>query len=99
VLGAGVPAAWANEMPGVAVRDLPVGRERINFTMMRQGDEMVGRVSGSVTVPAGGILVYAPFDCRPGSARIDGMRAALTPDGSVSVRRLPAEVRFDVKGC
>jgi hypothetical protein len=99
VLGAGIPAAWVNEVPGVAVRGLPIGRERISFTMMRRGDEMIARVSGGVRVPAGGILVYAPFDCRPGSARIDGAQAALTPDGSVSVRRLPAQVRFDLKGC
>ena len=99
VLGAGVPVAWVNETPGLAVRNLPVGRERISFTMLRQGDEMVARVSGSVTVPAGGILVYAPFDCRPGSARVAGMPVALAADGSVSVRRLPAEVRFGVKGC
>jgi hypothetical protein len=99
VLGAGIPAAWVNEVPGVAVRGLPIGRERISFTMMRRGDEMIARVGGSVRVPAGGILVYAPFDCRPASARIDGAQAALTPDGSVSVRRLPAQVRFDLKGC
>ena len=97
--GAGVPSAWVSETPGVAVRDLPIGRERINFTMTRRDDEMTVRVSGSVTVPSGGIVVYAPFDCRPASVHIAGMPGALAPDGSVRLRRMPAEVIFGVSGC
>jgi hypothetical protein len=99
VLGAGVPSAWVSETPGVAVRDLPIGRERIDFTMNRRDDEMTVRVGGSVAVPPGGIVVYAPFDCRPASARIDGTPGALAPDGSIRLRRLPAEVIFGVSSC
>jgi hypothetical protein len=99
VLGAGVPSAWVCEPPGLAVKNLPVGRERLGFTMTRQGDEVTTRVSGSVAVPPGGILVYAPLDCRPTSVRIDGVSGALASDGSVRIRRLPGEVLFGVSGC
>jgi hypothetical protein len=52
-----------------------------------------------VAVPPGGIVVYAPFDCRPASARIDGTPDTVAPDGSVRLGRLPAEVIFGVSGC
>jgi hypothetical protein len=99
VLGAGVPSAWASEPPGLAIRNLPVGRGRLSLTLTREGSEVTARVSGSVAVPPGGIAVYAPLDCHPASARVDGMPRALEQDGSVRLRRLPGEVIFEVSGC
>ena len=99
VLGAGVSSAWVSEPPGVAVRNLPVGRGRLDFTMTRRGDEVTTRVSGSVAVPPGGIVLYPPLDCRTTSVRVGGASSALAPDGSVRLRRVPEEVMFGVSGC
>lgn len=56
VVGAGIPAAWVNESPGITVRDLPIGRGKINIRMTAESV----RLEGSFEVPPGGIVVYRP---------------------------------------
>jgi hypothetical protein len=56
VVGAGVPAAWVNENPGLTVENLPVGQRRMNIRFTAAGV----RLDGTLHVPPGGILVYRP---------------------------------------
>jgi hypothetical protein len=59
VVGAGVPAAWVNERPGLTVKDLPIGRGTLNIRMTADGVKL----DGTLGVPPGGILIH-----RSGSA-------------------------------
>ena len=56
IIGAGVPAAWAAELPGMTVRNLPIGWGRINIRMT--ADSV--RLDGTLEVPPGGIIVHRP---------------------------------------
>ena len=55
VIGAGIPPVWVGG-PGITVRDLPIGRGKLNIRMTTDGV----RLDGTVEVPPGGILVYRP---------------------------------------
>ncbi len=56
VIGAGVPAEWVTEAPGLTVRGLPIGRGRLDIRMTADSVAL----EGSVPVPPGGILVRKP---------------------------------------
>ena len=56
VIGAGVPAAWATEGPGMTVTNLPIGRGRINIRMTADS----ARLDGTLEAPPGGIIVHRP---------------------------------------
>ncbi|MEO8199748.1 MAG: coagulation factor 5/8 type domain-containing protein, partial [Gemmatimonadota bacterium] len=94
VIGAGIPSAWVTDPPGVVIRDLPIGQGRLNITLSAQASAMTVKLSGTLSVPSGGIIVYAPFDWNANSARVNGSTDQLRPDGSVLVKQMPAEVVF-----
>jgi hypothetical protein len=94
VVAAGVPAGWVTEEPGISVKDLPIGRGKLDMTMSGNQTETRVRLSGTLLVPPGGIQVYAPFDWKATSVGVDGTPAVLISPGSVVVRQLPSDIVF-----
>lgn len=91
VVGAGVTEAWATSATGAGVQGLSTPFGTLDFTMRGDARTVRVRLAGDVRVPPGGIVVRSPMERAPRSATVGG-RATLLRDGSVVVRRLPAEV-------
>ncbi|MEO8430008.1 MAG: discoidin domain-containing protein [Acidobacteriota bacterium] len=94
VLGAGIPASWVSEGPGVAIRRLRTSRGLLDYSLRREGGRLRFRVSGSLDLPPGGIVLRPPLPgpgCSATSAKGEPMPCQ---NGEVTVDRLPAEVTF-----
>jgi hypothetical protein len=94
VLGAGAPWRWLAEGEGVRVERLPTPSGALSYTMRARGDAVEVRIESGVTVPAAGLVVAPPARTRFRRVTVDGHRAALA-NGTVTVRTLPAVVRFE----
>jgi hypothetical protein len=92
VLGAGVPASWLDP-PGVRVSGLRTRYGAVDFTMrLDEGQGVVVQIGGELEPPPGGIVVRLPIDPATGRATVNGKAAAVTAEGEVIVRELPAVV-------
>jgi hypothetical protein len=92
VIGAGVPAAWVREAPGVSVAGLRTWHGALDFEMQGKGAGIEVRIGGGLRVPRGGIVIAAP-GVRPGwKARVNGAKAQVSLSGEVIVRAVPATV-------
>jgi hypothetical protein len=100
VIAAGVPAAWASEAQGVSVKRLSTAYGALSFTMRAERGELVMRMEKGTRIPRGGIVVVPPAPSRGAgglsNARVNGVRAVADPHESVTIRRLPAEVRWKI---
>jgi hypothetical protein len=94
VIGAGVPWVWVAEGDGVRVRGLSTSHGPLSFTMQTVADTLDVRIAGGPEAPRGGFVVRPPGRRPFRSARVDGRFAPIAPDGSVTVHRAPAVVRF-----
>jgi len=92
VVGAGVPATWVDQAPGVVARRVPTVHGPLDLTMRGDGRSVRVRLGGGLTVPPGGVVVVSPYDRPVRRATLDGAAARLTQAGEVVVRRLPATV-------
>ena len=92
VVGAGVPATWVDQAPGVVARRLPTVHGPLHLAMRGDGRSVRVRLGGGLTVPPGGVVVVSPYDRPVRRATLDGAAARLTQAGEVVVRRLPATV-------
>ncbi|HUK61799.1 MAG TPA: hypothetical protein VLV15_00660, partial [Dongiaceae bacterium] len=94
VIAAGVPLAWA-QGTGVAVRGLPSPYGGLEYTLRAQPGGVEVSLAAGLRVPRGGIVVAPPGEKRFTRASIDGTRTTLDAEGRVTVRTLPARVRFE----
>jgi hypothetical protein len=92
IVGAGVRQAWVDEAPGVAVEALSTRWGKLDFTMRRAGSGVEVRLGGDLHAPRGGIVVAPPGVTARWKATVNGVRAPITSDGRVVVRKLPATV-------
>lgn len=92
VVGAGVPAAWVDQAPGVVARRLPTVHGPLDLAMRGDGRSVRVRLGGGLEVPPGGIVVASPYDRPVRRATVDGASVRLTQSGDVVVRHLPATV-------
>jgi hypothetical protein len=93
VVGAGIPAAWVTEAPGVAVRGLSTHYGPLTFSMRAAGNEVRVRFEPGLRTPPGGIVLRSPLDRRIRSATVDGRTVAVSADGAeVRLRALPRRV-------
>lgn len=79
VLGAGVPAHWSREAPGVAVRGWPTLWGVLSYTLRESGDELIYETSG-MTNPPGGILLRNASGRPALRVTIDGVESRVTAD-------------------
>jgi len=94
VIGAGIPASWVTEKPGVTVRRLSTHYGPLSYTIRNESGRARVSMSAGLTTPPGGIVVYSPFTRPVSEVRVNGVLSAVGPSGGVLVRSLPAEVVF-----
>ncbi|MET0398692.1 MAG: discoidin domain-containing protein [Longimicrobiaceae bacterium] len=92
VVGAGIPAAWAAEAPGVAVERLRTHYGPLDLRVRAEGTTVRVNVGGAgLRVPPGGVVVRSPLDRPIRRATVNG-RAVRPGDHEITVRRIPAEI-------
>ena len=91
VVGAGITEAWATSATGVGIQGLRTPFGTLSYTMRGDTRAIRVRLSGTLRIPPGGIVVRSPLERAVRSATIGGRSAPLR-DGAVVVRRLPADV-------
>jgi hypothetical protein len=94
VVGAGIPAAWVTEAPGVSVRRLSTHYGPLTFAMRASGDEVRVRFEPGLRAPPGGIVLRSPFDRPIRRASVDGR--IVQPSAGGSEIRLASEPRLVV---
>ncbi len=93
VLGAGIPAEWAREAPGVEVRGLRTYHGPLDLTVRAEGSAVRVEVGGEgLRVPPGGVVVRTPFAEPVRRATVNGREVRPTGTHEVTVRRLPATI-------
>jgi len=92
VIGAGIPAEWVREPPGVAVARLPTYYGILNYRMQAAGSTVRVFLGGDIAVPPGGIVVRSPLETPVIGASVDGKPAARFDAHGATVTEFPAEV-------
>ena len=92
VVGAGIPAAWAREGRGVAVRNVPTYHGRLGYTLRASESEATYELTGEISVPFGGIVVRSPLDGAIREALVDGRPAERNAEGEIVVHAVPARI-------
>ncbi|HEU0015993.1 MAG TPA: discoidin domain-containing protein [Longimicrobium sp.] len=95
VVGAGIPEAWVMAEPGVELGGLRTWYGPLSLRMRGAGDVVRVRVGGGLRVPTGGVVVHSPRDRAVRRATVDGVRVPVAIPGTVTVRRVPAEIVFE----
>jgi F5/8 type C domain-containing protein len=92
VVGAGVPWSWIADKPGLTVNRVRTIYGPVGYSMFARGDSVDVALGAGTRMPTGGIVVLPPPRRPFRHATVDGKPAALTPEGGVVVRALPARV-------
>lgn len=93
VVGAGVPAAWVREAPGVEMDGLRTHFGTLRLAMRAGGDTVRVSLGGGVRVPPGGIVVRTPLDRPIRRATVNGRPVPVSDPGrEITVRVAPAAV-------
>ena len=92
VLAAGVPARWLGGGSEVAVTGLPTHYGVLDLGLRRDGDALRLTLSGTVEVPAGGIVLRPPLDGPVGAVEVNGRRTGRFDAESATITECPAEV-------
>ena len=91
VVGAGVPLSWI-EAGGVAVRGLRTPYGPLRYTMQERSGAVEVALEAGLEVPPGGIVVVPPTRRPFETATVNGAPAAITNEGGVVVRTVPARI-------
>ncbi|MES2306272.1 MAG: discoidin domain-containing protein [Gemmatimonadota bacterium] len=94
IVGAGIRDAWLADS-GVAVNRLSTWWGPLSYTAKHVGAATVVTIAAGVAVPPGGVLLHAPGSVRPTRALVNGAAVPISPDGTVTLRALPARIEFD----
>ncbi|HEY6867859.1 MAG TPA: discoidin domain-containing protein, partial [Candidatus Eisenbacteria bacterium] len=92
VVGAGIPMAWVEEPPGLAVHGLRTPYGPLDLEMESELGVVEVRIGGGLTVPPGGIAVRAPFDGPVRHATVEGVATAPNAAGEIVVHTLPVRM-------
>lgn len=91
VIGAGVPAAWIESEPGIAVQ-LPTLYGRLAYRLLGNSARERLNVGAGIEVPPGGLVYRSPYSARPARVLINGSTANAGPNGEIVIRAVPAVV-------
>ncbi len=95
VIGAGIPATWAESAEGVTVRRLPTWHGTLNYRMAMSGPNTLRlRLSGDVTVPPGRIILHSPLDRPLQGVTINGRTEMKFTATTVTLDQFPADVEM-----
>ncbi|MEP7010296.1 MAG: coagulation factor 5/8 type domain-containing protein [Acidobacteriota bacterium] len=99
VLAAGVSAAWLDRPEGIAVRDLRTPWGTLTYRLARRGTGVHYEIAEKgLELPPGGLVLSWPLEGRAGGVWVDGKPAAIGPDGTFTLRQLPAMVDLQLEG-
>lgn len=91
VLAAGVATNWLTGQ-GVAVENLRTPYGRLSYGLRREGKDVVLKIDGGLTPPAGALVFGWPYAGQPGPARLDENHRLKWKNREVRVRGVPASV-------
>jgi hypothetical protein len=98
VVGAGLKPEWLQAEGGVTIGNFPTEFGTLSYTAsMKNGVIAFDIEAGTVSVPAGGVVVMPMIIGKMGTVTVNGAAAKETGDGFVTLRTLPAKVRIEVK--
>ncbi len=84
VVGAGIPASWISEPPGLRVDNLPTYFGPLSFTVAQQADSVVIHIAGQLDIPPGKIILKCPPGRPPvavlGGGHWDAVEGGIIPD-------------------
>jgi hypothetical protein len=92
VLAAGVPEAWLRDPRGVSVAKLATRYGRLDLTLRAEGSALRVWISGDLRVPRGGFALRSPLEGALSSATVNGKPVAVSRDGELIARTVPAEI-------
>ena len=96
VLGAGVPAAWVREAPGIRVHALPTHAGLLDYTMRAEGEDRVRiALGGNLRVPTAGIVIESPFEQPLRRIVVDGQEQTAADPQRFTLSSMAAEVILD----
>ena len=92
VVGAGIPMAWVEEPPGLAIHGLRTPYGPLDLEMESELGVVEVRIGGGLTVPPGGIAVRAPFDGPIRRATVEGVETTPNAAGEIVVHTVPVRM-------
>ncbi len=96
VLGAGVPAAWVREAPGIRVHALPTHAGLLDYTMRAEGEDRVRiALGGNLRVPTAGIVIESPLEEPLRRIVVDGQEQTAADPQRFTLSSMAAEVILD----
>ena len=95
VVGAGVPAAWVTDDPGVVIDGLRTYYGPLSLRMRAHGSTVRVSVGGGIRLPPGGVVVRTPFDRPIRAATVNGRRVRIADPNQITIRQLPAEILME----
>jgi hypothetical protein len=98
VLGAGVPAEWVREAPGIRVRAMPTHAGLLDYAMCAQSEDRVRvTLGGNLRFPSAGIVVESPLAEPLRRVAVDGREHPAADPRRVVLRSMAAELILDYR--
>ncbi|HET7232916.1 MAG TPA: discoidin domain-containing protein [Longimicrobium sp.] len=94
VIGAGIPAAWVTEAPGVSIRGLSTHFGPLSYTMRAEGGRVRLRIAPGLRTPPGGLVIRSPLDRPVRIATADGAAVRVVDGTEVRLARVPRVVEL-----
>ncbi len=100
VVGAGIDPSWTETGDGIAIRGLRTWYGMLDLAMSRRrAGSLRIRLSGDISLPAGGIVLHLPLRAPAATATLNGRPAQLEAAGRMlPLREFPAEVIAKPRG-
>lgn len=95
VLLAGVPEAWLRSREGLAVSGWPTHFGTLSYRVANSDGQPVLTIDPGIDVPPSGLVVEPPTPAKIKRAIVNGQEVALGASGALTLRELPATIRFD----
>jgi hypothetical protein len=94
VIGAGIPASWVTEAPGVSIHGLSTHFGPLGYTMRATGSAVRVRFDPGLRTPPAGMVIRSPLDRPIRSATADGRPVHITDGRELHLRTLPHTVEL-----
>jgi hypothetical protein len=98
VLGAGVPAEWVREAPGIRVRAMPTHAGLLDYSMCAESKHRVRvTLGGTLRFPSAGIVLESPLAEPLRRVAVDGREHPVADPRRVVLRSMAAELILDYR--
>ncbi len=94
VLGAGILGEWVRDPAGVEVKRLPTYYGALNYSMKKEGKNIVVKLTGDLRVPNGGIILKSPLDVPLKAVRVNGKTSRAFTNNETTIEIFPSEIEL-----